>query len=119
MLKLEKALESDTLAKFIMKKLMSIICIAFALNANAGEDSKSAESNKQDSKKSEGLDVDRVQCTWNKTQEEIKEHCDKPKSTSDGVAHRLDNRLKKDAKTIKGFFGIGKDDEKKKKSSSE
>lgn len=57
-------------------------------------------------KKDKGLAVDRIECTWNKTPEEIKEKC-KPDASKPTIANKLDSRLKQDAKTLKKFFGIG------------
>lgn len=58
-----------------------------------------------------GVDVDRIECSWNKNSKEADEKC-KPDPAKPTIAKKLDAQMNKDAKTLKNFFGI-KDEEKK------
>jgi hypothetical protein len=60
-----------------------------------------------DSKKEEGkgIDVDRIECGWNKTGKEAEEKC-KPEPSKPTIGQKMDQQLSKDAKTLKKFFGI-------------
>lgn len=70
-----------------------------------------AEAKKEEGK---GLDVDRIECAWNKTSKEAEEKC-KPDPNKPTIAQKLDKQLTKDAKTFKKFFGIKGTEEEAKK----
>lgn len=87
-----------------MRSLILILS-STAMMACASNEKKEVTAAETPKEPAKGVDVDRIECSWNKTTKEADEKC-KPDPTKPTIGQKMDQQLNKDAKTLKKFFGV-------------